>query len=82
MGITLLTKEIKPKNIFYRNEVQGEGRMNYLPMKNVYSGVTELSFQSEGERLLDELHEGHPGMARMKAMARMYVWWPGILKRQ
>ena len=22
MGITLLTKEIKPKNIFYRNEVQ------------------------------------------------------------
>ena len=22
MGITLLTKEIKPKNIFYQNEVQ------------------------------------------------------------
>ena len=22
MGITLLTKEIKPKNIFYRNEIQ------------------------------------------------------------
>ena len=22
MGITLLTKEIKPKNIFYRNEVK------------------------------------------------------------
>ena len=27
MGINLLTKEIKPKNIFYRNEVQIIGMM-------------------------------------------------------
>ena len=26
--------------------------------------------------VLLELHEGHPGMTRMKALARMYVWWP------
>ena len=24
------------------------------------------------------LHEGHPGMSRMKALARGVVWWPGI----
>ena len=28
--------------------------------------------------LLEELHECHPGMCRMKALARSFVWWPGI----
>ena len=25
-----------------------------------------------------ELHAAHPGMSRMKAMARMFCWWPGM----
>lgn len=30
------------------------------------------------QRILDELHEGHLGMVKVKSLARNYVWWPKI----
>ena len=28
--------------------------------------------------MLNELHEAHPGITRMKRLARMFVWWPKL----
>lgn len=30
------------------------------------------------EKLLDLLQEGHPGIVRMKNLAKSYLWWSGI----
>ena len=30
------------------------------------------------EAVLQLLHEGHPGMSRMKSLAKLQVWWPSI----
>ena len=34
--------------------------------------------QTSRETVLRELHVSHPGMRRMKSLARPIVWWPGI----
>ena len=28
--------------------------------------------------MLEELHEGHPGICKIKALARSFVWGPGL----
>ena len=30
------------------------------------------------QHILKELHQSHPGIVRMKSLALLHVWWPGI----
>lgn len=41
-------------------------------------GIRVLIPGSLRERVLQELHEGHPGIMRMKSLARLHVWWPKL----
>ena len=41
-------------------------------------GVRVIIPENYREEILTELHANHPGMVRMKALARLHVWWPNI----
>ena len=34
--------------------------------------------QKVRDKILEELHRAHSGMATMKAVARSHVWWPKL----
>ena len=40
--------------------------------------VIPLKYRSH---IMSELHNSHPGMARMKGLSRIHVWFPNIAKR-
>ncbi|KAK7095401.1 hypothetical protein V1264_006813 [Littorina saxatilis] len=40
---------------------------------------TRVVVPPKGQKsLLSDLHEAHPGMSRMKSLARSYIWWPNM----
>lgn len=55
-------------------------RRNQLSVQQgcLMGGMKVLVPQKLQKRVLEELHAGHPGIVRMKAIACSYVWWPGL----
>ena len=39
--------------------------------------LVEIPYNTEGrDIIIEQLHDTHPGISRMKSLARCYVWWP------
>ena len=41
-------------------------------------GIRVIVPDSLRDRVLHQLHDSHPGIARMKGIARSHVWWPDL----
>ena len=57
-------------------------RMGELSVESgcVLWGTRVIIPPSLQSKVIDEIHEGHPGIGRMKSFACSYVWWPGLDK--
>ena len=47
-------------------------------MRTTWLSSSHSIYTASGKALLELVHEGHPGVARMKSKCRESIWWPGL----
>ena len=57
--------------------LRGERRIKHTQWLYIV-GEPCCDTSSGQKQLLEDLHTAHPGMARMKNLARSYLWWLGL----
>ena len=89
-----VTRETRPDPILarvYKSIVKGwsvhiDGDKPYFERRNeltvhqgcILWGIRVVIPNKLQDRVLEELHDSHLGVVKMKALARSYVWWPNI----
>uniref|UniRef100_A0A914Y739 RNA-directed DNA polymerase n=1 Tax=Panagrolaimus superbus TaxID=310955 RepID=A0A914Y739_9BILA len=61
-------------------EAAADGQKFYLVKKVIMMNNRVYIPQVLRQRILDQLHVGHPGINRMKALARQHVYWQNLTK--
>ncbi|CAK1582126.1 unnamed protein product [Parnassius mnemosyne] len=80
------TSEVRYINDGWPNDVEMRELKPYINRKNelymelgcVMLGHRVVIPDSCRDKVIKELHEGHMGVVKTKALARSHVWWPGI----
>ncbi|KAK0144151.1 hypothetical protein N1851_017503 [Merluccius polli] len=82
----VLCKVLELTRSGWPSHIKDERLKPYFTRKNELSveqgcilwGIRVIIPPAHRERLLRDLHQGHPGGCKMKALARSYLWWPQL----
>lgn len=69
-----------------KEKIESQEAMKYFNIRDELSTIDDvLSYRDRTviptscrQRVLSILHKAHPGIVRMKALSRCYVYWPGL----
>ena len=69
-----LTKKLPPELLPF---LKRKDKLSIQDDCLMWGGRVVVPFKLQ-KKVTDELHAMHPGISRMKSLARQHVWWPGI----
>ena len=75
VGKGWLTSHVPVLNPFYARRDEIRVHLGYL-----MQDIRVIVPPNLCPQVLEELHRGHLGGMRMKALPRRYIWWPGLHK--